>query len=176
MKNPMTKMIRSLLPGLLLAALAGSVWAAGEPVPWNSLSSAQQKILAKLTRPEQWDRLPAGRQQRLLKGLRAWRKMSPEERAWAKRRFQQWKKLPPKQRARIRRRFEAYLSLSPEQRKWVKAQYQRFKKMPPEKRKALRKKWKGMSEQERLRALQNQKNPQGLPPPERRRLLEKLFP
>lgn len=170
----LTMTINRALFILLLTLFLGCAWGGDQrpSIPWDSLTVYQQKIMAKLT--DHWDRLPAERQHRLLKGLERWQQMDPEEKAWVKRRFKQWKALPAEQRKAIRQRFEKYMTLSADERAWVKERYKRFKQLSPERRKALRRQWQGMSKAQRQQALGKLKGLEQISPGERDRLLEKL--
>ena len=82
----------AFLAWLVLAA--APVWAENAAgVPWSSLSSAEQQLLARPR--DQWDPLPPGRQQARERGAQRWRPMTPEERERAKQRFKRWKELSP---------------------------------------------------------------------------------
>src|SRR5581483_2910568 len=73
------------------------------PIPWSSLSPAEQKVLASVHK--NWDELPPPAQQRLLRGAQRWSNLNPEQRAKVQERFQKWNAMTPDQRAKLRERY-----------------------------------------------------------------------
>jgi hypothetical protein len=134
------------LIALALLAFAGAA-SAGDPdkanvppVPWNSLSPEERRVLEPVA-PD-WPRLPGYQQQRL-KGAA---KKYPE--------------MQPIQKERFESRLRDWASMTPDQRKAARETYQGLRKLPPEKQHELRERWLQQREREHRSA-----PPSSGPPP-----------
>ncbi|MBF8291837.1 MAG: hypothetical protein HW392_664 [Steroidobacteraceae bacterium] len=144
---PRVKTMNLKLTWILAAWLASVALpaVAEEPAPeqgvaWESLTEAQQKLLAK--QRETWNTIPPGRQQAMAVGAERWVTMTPEQQAKARERWSKWKKLPPEQRGKLRDRWRRFHELTPEEKEALRDKYQRFQSLSAEQREALRDRWR----------------------------------
>ena len=70
--------MKRLLVLMVLTWLCAAPAGAAETVPWDALSSDEQRVLQRLQ--DRWNDLPAQRQQTLRKGVARWQSMTPEQR------------------------------------------------------------------------------------------------
>ena len=152
-----------LLTGVLLAqcVVSGARASAADTVPvattaaplaWKDLQPSQQQLLQSYA--QNWDSLPAERQQALARGARRWSTMDPAQRAEARERFQAWQKLPEEQRQLIRKRWEQFQQLDPQSKALVRQNFKAYMRLPPEQRKKLRERWLAATPAERARMMQ----------------------
>ncbi len=66
---------------------------------------------------------------------------------------QRWEKMTPEQRARTRARYEHFKQLPPEEQARIRERYEHFRQLPPEQRQELREQWNKMSPEDRRKAL-----------------------
>lgn len=120
--------------GALVAALAGSTWAA-EPAGgpgWSTLSPAQQQALLPLRRD--WSSIEPNSKQKWLEVSARFPTMPADERARVQQRMAEWTRLTPAARARARMQFQEVRRLPAEERQ---ARWQAYQALPEEERKTL---------------------------------------
>lgn len=133
----------SLLALLVLAGVA----AGAEPIAFDQLSPAEQRVLMPFA--EQWPTLPAETQQNLRLGAQRWNALTPDEKRGAAQRFGAWQKLGDAEKRRIRERYRTFRQLPPEQQQRLRGAYQRYQQLPPEQRAQMRQRFERMSPRER---------------------------
>ncbi len=126
---------------------AASAPQAAGPVPWNSLSQDQQRLLSRLS--PQWDQLPAQRQQALANGSQRWLGMSQDQRTQARQRFNQWQQLPPQRRDQLRQRWEEFRSQPPARQQAARENFRKFQQLPQQRRQQLRERWQNATPAQR---------------------------
>ncbi len=134
----------SLLLGTTAAAQTPATPAATLP-EWDQLTPQQREVLVAPLR-DRWNS-DAGSRQRMLDHAQRWKDMSPQQREQARKGM---------------RRFER---MNPEQREQARALFMRMRGMPPEQREQLRQQWKQMTPEQRQRWMDENRPPEGPPPP-----------
>ncbi len=133
-----------------VAAAADSVPA--KPTPWKSLSSAQRQLLDM--HREEWDSLPASRQQALACGAARWLSMNGTEREAALERFNRFTAMPQDRQELLRRRWQEFLSLSGREQATVRDHFHAFQTAPAEQQEALRREWLAADHDKRVAMLE----------------------
>lgn len=131
--------LRSVLGGLAWAlacgAIAGGV-AAGNATPggpaWNSLTPAQQQVLAPLARD--WQQLDGNRKQKWLEIATRYPSMPAEQQTRMQERMSEWARMTPEQRGQARVNFQQARSLPSEARR---EQWEAYQALPKERREEL---------------------------------------
>lgn len=123
--------MRGLVAMVLSAALVATVPCAeaaeskggnvAPQVPWNKISTPEQRILTPLSKD--WNQLSGTQQRRLITTAR------------------QYPKFAPIQQERFQERIKEWAALTPEQRTAAREKYQNLSKLPPAKQHELREKW-----------------------------------
>lgn len=126
------------IAALALAIAVGTASAAGPAkkngLPWAEMTADQQQILAPL-KPE-WDNLSTGRKATWVGIAKRYPTMRPAEQERVVRRMHAWAKLTPDQRHAARERYRSIGKLPPEKRQDLKQQWAEYQALPPvEKRK-----------------------------------------
>ena len=107
-----------------------------------------------------WDYIPLSRRSSyplLTKNYRnEYKRMSPEEKAMLKKRYQEWESLPEHEQQMLRRRMEKYKRLPPQERERFQQRHRQMQKLPPDERYRIReklRKWDSLppEEQEQIR-------------------------
>lgn len=93
-----------------------------KPIHWRDLHPTQKQVLAPVA--QEWDKMPALLQKRMVGVADRFQKMSPAEQKRAQANLRDWAKLTPEQRA------------------YARQNYRQLKKLPPEKRQEIKKKWR----------------------------------
>lgn len=96
---------------------------------WAELTVEQQQVLAPL-KPE-WDTLNGGRKLTWLGIAKRYPSMKPAEQERVVRRMQTWAKLTPEQRRAARERYRSIGKLSPEKRQDLRQQWAEYQALPP---------------------------------------------
>lgn len=100
---------------------------------WNSLTPAQQKVLAPLERD--WGGIDAARRQKWIEVAGRFPKMPADEQRRVQERMASWSRLSPQERSNARLNFqESRQQLSPDDRK---ARWEAYQALPPEQRRQL---------------------------------------
>lgn len=79
-------------------------------------------------------------------------RMSPEEKAMLKKRYQEWESLPEHKQQMLRRRMEKYKRLPPQERERFQQRHRQLQKLPPDERYMIREKlqkWDRLSPDEK---------------------------
>ena len=142
-------MVMATLLALLFGAPAG---AQEQGIAWGTLTDAQQEVLTPFR--QDWDQLPAQRQQRLARGAARWGDMTPAERNAAKERFRSWRELSTDRRELIRERYEIFQDLPQDEQRRILQNFERFRDLRQDRRDELRKRYREMTPAER-RALRD---------------------
>jgi len=144
------RFIQSLL--LISLLLTGNSLFAQEKIPWTELSFEERQILQQLQIQEnQWESLPAERQQRIRRGATRFERMQPTERAQALTQQRQFQNLNQQQQQVIQR-FQRFNALSGEQQRRLRQFQQRFQNLPERERQELRRRY-----QEQITRLQRER-------------------
>lgn len=150
---------------LALLVLMSGCSAANAAVDWNSLSPAQQSVLAPMQ--ANWATLPSARQEKLAVGAARWSAMTPQQRAEAQQRLAFWKTLSPQEQAATLAKRDEYRKMSPDQRLKLQQAQQGFKSLPLSEQQMLRERFEQLQIQQpnslNAPAVPNAANP-GLPP------------
>lgn len=130
-----SKPFRQWLLPLLLAGGISAAWSApnasGGPA-WQSLSPAQQQILAPLA--QDWPHLPANRKAKWLEIAARYPAMPAEDKQRLQARMAEWARMSPEERGQARSNFQETRRLSHEERR---DQWEAYKALPKESREAL---------------------------------------
>lgn len=138
-----------LLLGLMIAAPSF----AQDSRAWDSLSPAQQYLLAPLQ--SQWSTLPPARQQHMLERTQEWMKLPPERQQEIRERIQRWQQMTPEQRAQARQNQHLYDNLPPEKQQQLHDAFKRFQQLPPDQREELRRRWLQQSPEQQQQWLEH---------------------
>jgi phage-related protein len=103
------------------------------------------RISPALTTPA-WGKDPHGRvskdpiqsNEQLKQNLTTYQRLSPEEKAWIKSKYDEWESLPPDKRNRLRRRMAQWMSLPPDERNLMRRRFEQWRHLDPEERQKLR--------------------------------------
>jgi hypothetical protein len=148
---------RLCLPLLLAFCLLGLLIAvpayAQNLRPWNTLSAAQQNLLAPLQ--SQWNTLPPARQERMLQRTQQWMKLPPGEQQEIRERIARWQQMTPEQRDQARQNQHLYDTLPATKQEQLHEAFKRFQQLPPSERDALRRQWQEQSPEERRQWLEH---------------------
>lgn len=137
--------------------------APGDGPSWNSLSSAQRAALDPLARD--WPTITSGHKLKWLDVANRMPKMESAERSRIQARMADWAKLSPQQRAQARMRFQEAKQVAPRSREEQWAAYQA---LPPEQRKQLAARAAPASAPVRSVATKNDPKPGSKPDPRAR--------
>ncbi len=148
-------MINRLLFVLLLMSVSSALIADTTPLTWSELSAGQQQLLKPFS--DQWNSLPAPRQQKILKGVERWEKLTPQQRQQFKGRFERWQQLPADRREKVRKQFQRYLAMTPQNRENIRQRYQRFNQLPAAQRQQLRQRWNNLPPKVKRRIIENRR-------------------
>ena len=110
--------MRNSAIGVYLFLCFTSTLASAGPIPWHTLSPAQQEALAPLV--QQWDGLSETQQDHLLKTAKRYPHMTPEQKQRYQDRLPVWIKLHPDQREAARKKYRAFNKVPAEKREQVK--------------------------------------------------------
>ena len=103
---------------------------------WAELTADQQQILEPL-KPE-WDRMERQRRVKWIGIAKRYPKMSSKEQQRVQTRMQRWAKLTPEQRAAARKNYRNNVgALPPEKKKELKAQWQQYLALPENEKRSL---------------------------------------
>ena len=117
-------------------------------IAWEQLTPEQQQLLGPYRK--HWDRLPAGQQEDLARGVTRWQNMTPEQRERAE-------ATPQAMAATCHRTIVSACasaipsssSFSPDEQQRVREAFRRYRDMPPERREELRERWQEMTPEQR---------------------------
>ena len=126
-------------------------------VAWDTLDAPVQELLAG--QAEGWATLPPERQYALADGAQRWLALDGIGRAQANERWQTWRSLTPRQRERVHKAWARFRELTPEQQQAVRTAFMRFKELPQEERDWLTERWRQMTPDEQVRAVQRRQAP-----------------
>lgn len=118
------------------------------PVPWTSLSAAQQQMLAPVH--DQWNELHPERQHRLAEHALHWVTLPPKHQQKIQERLAHWADMTPTERRQLRENARAFRDLTPAERAKVSAAYRKFQSLSPAERRALHARWHAMPPTQRL--------------------------
>lgn len=118
------------------------------PLPWDSLSSAQQRMLAPVH--GQWNDLHPERQHRLAEHALHWATLPPRNQQQIQERLTHWAAMSPADRRQLRENARAFRELTPAERAKVSAAFRKFQSLSPAERRALRARWHAMPPAQRL--------------------------
>lgn len=116
--------------------LTGTLAYAQDKIPWESLSMEQRQVLQQVE--QQWDRLPAERQQRLRRGANRYEQMNRQQRNQAQNQQRRYQSLSPQQRQTIRQRFQRFNNLNQQEQRRLRSVQRRYQNLSDEQQQQLR--------------------------------------
>jgi hypothetical protein len=107
------------------------------PPKWTELTAEKQQILSPLS--AEWDRLEATRKKKWLEIANRYPTMGQEEQARVQRRMKAWVKMTPEERKVAREKYQQQVKqASPEQREALKQRWSEYESLPDDQKQRLK--------------------------------------
>lgn len=131
---------RRFLAGVILAGAMTPAMAVVQlvlPPKWTELTAEKQQILGPLS--AEWDRMEATRKKKWLELANRYPKMGQEEQARVQRRMRAWARMTPEERKVAREKYQQQIKqASPEQREALKQKWSEYESLPDDQKQRLK--------------------------------------